>query len=49
MFQNTHHPGKTLIEQITFYLKGNILITFQETPKDLFDSLKSNIPIFFKH
>jgi len=33
--------GHTVIEQISFYLKDNILITFQETPKDLFDSIKS--------
>ncbi len=48
MFHDMKHPGQTIIEQISFYLKGDILITFQETPKDLFDSLKSNILIFFK-
>ena len=35
--------GNTFIEQICFYLKDNILITFQETPKDLFDTIKSKI------
>jgi Mg2+ and Co2+ transporter CorA len=35
------HSGHTVIEQMSFYLKDNILITFQETPKDLFDSIKS--------
>src|SRR5271168_93484 len=33
--------GHIYIEQICFYLKENILITVQETPKDLFDSIKS--------
>ena len=28
------------IEQISFYLKENVLITFQETPKTLFESIK---------
>ena len=39
------HPStkKTCIEQISFYLKENILITFQETPKTLFDSVKSKL------
>ena len=29
------------VEQISFYLKDNLLITLQETPKDLLDSIKS--------
>jgi Mg2+ and Co2+ transporter CorA len=32
---------KTRIEQISFYLKENILITFQEKPSDVFDQVKS--------
>ena len=31
----------THIEQISFYLKENILITFQEKPKDIFEAIKS--------
>ncbi len=31
----------THIEQISFYLKENILITFQEKPKDVFEPIKS--------
>jgi magnesium transporter len=31
----------TCIEQISFYLKNNILITFQEKPKDIFEPIKS--------
>ncbi len=30
----------THIEQISFYLKENILITFQEKPKDIFEPIK---------
>jgi magnesium transporter len=48
MYRDINHPEKTVIQQISFYLKENILITFQETPKDLFDSIKSKIPIFFE-
>ncbi|CAF3272299.1 unnamed protein product [Rotaria sp. Silwood2] len=33
----------TQIEQISFYLKENILITFQEKPKDIFESIKNRI------
>jgi Mg2+ and Co2+ transporter CorA len=36
----------THIEQISFYLKENILITFQEKPKDIFEPIKSS---FFFH
>jgi magnesium transporter len=36
-----HLTQKTSIEQISFYLKENILITFQEKPKDIFDQIKS--------
>jgi Mg2+ and Co2+ transporter CorA len=42
IFRDIGRSGHTVIEQISFYLKENILITFQETPKDLFDSIKSN-------
>jgi hypothetical protein len=31
----------THIEQISFYLKENILITFQEKSKDIFEPIKS--------
>jgi magnesium transporter len=41
IFRDIGRTGHTVIEQISFYLKENILITFQETPKDLFDSIKS--------
>ncbi|CAF4991635.1 unnamed protein product, partial [Rotaria magnacalcarata] len=33
----------THIEQISFYLKENILITFQETSKDIFEPIKNRI------
>ncbi|CAF1192625.1 unnamed protein product [Adineta steineri] len=33
----------THIEQISFYLKENILITFQEKPKDIFETIKNRI------
>ena len=41
------HPvtKKTQIEQISFYLKENILITFQERSKDIFDQVKSQCTI----
>ena len=32
----------THIEQISFYLKENILITFQEKSKDIFEPIKSS-------
>jgi hypothetical protein len=32
----------THIEQIIIYLKENILITFQEKPKDIFEPIKSS-------
>ena len=35
--QQTSH-----IEQISFYVKENILITFQEKPKDIFEPIKSS-------
>ena len=41
IFRDIGRTGHTVIEQISFYIKDNILITFQETPKDLFDSIKS--------
>lgn len=43
IFRDLSRTGHTVIEQICFYLKDNVLITFQETPKDLFDSIKSNV------
>ncbi|CAF1039638.1 unnamed protein product [Adineta ricciae] len=43
IFRDVANTGHTIIEQMTFYLKENILITFQETPKDLFDSIKNRI------
>ena len=36
---------KTHTEQISFYLKANVLITFQEKPKDIFDKIKSKFSI----
>ena len=33
----------THIEQIRFYFKENILITFQEKPKDIFEPIKSSL------
>ncbi|CAF3803656.1 unnamed protein product [Rotaria sp. Silwood1] len=35
--------GQIIIQQMSFYLKHDILITFQETSKDLFDSIKNRI------
>jgi Mg2+ and Co2+ transporter CorA len=32
----------THIEQISFYVKENIIITFQEKPKDIFEPIKSS-------
>lgn len=32
---------KTIIEQISFYLTRNVIITFQEKPNDIFDRVKS--------
>ncbi|CAF1083846.1 unnamed protein product [Rotaria sordida] len=43
IFRDIGRTGHTIIEQISFYLKENLLITFQETPKDLFDSIKNRI------
>ncbi|CAF4177320.1 unnamed protein product, partial [Rotaria sp. Silwood2] len=43
IFRDVGRTGHTIIEQISFYLKENLLITFQETPKDLFDSIKNRI------
>jgi len=37
---------QTRTEQISFYLKENILITLQEQPKDIFDKIKSK---FLQH
>ena len=33
---------KTHIEQISFYITGNVIITFQRRPNDIFESVKSN-------
>ena len=33
-------------EQISFYVKENILITVQEKPKDIFDKIKSKLTRF---
>jgi magnesium transporter len=41
MYRDMNGTGHIHTEQICFYLKENLLITFQETPKDLFDSIKS--------
>ncbi|CAF3481773.1 unnamed protein product [Rotaria sp. Silwood1] len=38
-----HITQKIHIEQISFYLKDNILITFQEKSNDLFDRIKNRI------
>ena len=38
-----NHQQNTHIEQISFYLKENLLITFQETPKDIFENIKNRI------
>ncbi|CAF3068176.1 unnamed protein product [Rotaria sp. Silwood2] len=43
IFRDMDHTGQIIIQQISFYVKDNLLITFQETPKDLFDSVKSRI------
>jgi magnesium transporter len=43
IYRDMNGTGHINIEQICFYLKENLLITFQETPKDLFDSIKSKI------
>ncbi|UJR22753.1 hypothetical protein I4U23_025785 [Adineta vaga] len=43
IFRDMAVTGETIIEQMSFYLKDNILITFQERPKDLFDSIKNRI------
>jgi magnesium transporter len=41
IYRDINGTGHVNIEQICFYLKENILITVQETPKELFDSIKS--------
>ncbi len=38
----------THVEQISFYLKENILITFQEKPKDIFEPIKSSLCSLFE-
>lgn len=43
MIYRDHLQSITCIEQISFYLKENILITFQEKPKDLFEPIKHRI------
>ncbi|CAF0871633.1 unnamed protein product [Didymodactylos carnosus] len=43
IFRDVSKSETTIIEQVSFYLKENVLITFQETPKDLFDTIKNRI------
>ncbi|CAF4397695.1 unnamed protein product, partial [Adineta steineri] len=39
----TRGTDETSIDQICFYMKENILITFQQKPKEIFDPIKSNV------
>lgn len=41
LIYSDHSTQKTCFEQISFYMKKNLLITFQEGPKDAFDQIKS--------
>ncbi|CAF5041034.1 unnamed protein product [Rotaria sp. Silwood1] len=43
IYRDMEHTGQIIIQQMSFYLKTDLLVTFQETPKDLFDSIKSKI------
>ncbi|CAF1228285.1 unnamed protein product [Rotaria sordida] len=43
IYRDIDRTGQIITEQISCYLKDNLLITFQETPKDLFDSIKNRI------
>ncbi|CAF1121757.1 unnamed protein product [Adineta ricciae] len=40
---NDNTSEKTCVDQICFYLKENVLITFQQQPKDIFDLVKNRI------
>ena len=42
IYRDINNSEHINVEQISFYLKENLLITLQETPKDLFESIKSN-------
>ncbi len=41
IYRDHNGTGHVNIEQICFYLKENLLITVQELPKELFESIKS--------
>ncbi|CAF3730867.1 unnamed protein product [Rotaria sp. Silwood1] len=43
IYRDMEHTGQIIIQQMSFYLKTDLLVTFQETPKDLFDSIKNRI------
>ena len=42
IYPDSEQQSTTCVEQISFYLKKNILITFQEKPKDIFEPIKSS-------
>jgi magnesium transporter len=48
IYRDVNGTGRIETEQISFYVKENLLITLQQTPKNLFDSLKSKNVRFFK-
>ncbi len=48
IYRDVNGTGRIHTEQISFYVKENLLITLQETPKNLFDSLKSKNFDFFQ-
>ncbi|CAF1315499.1 unnamed protein product [Rotaria magnacalcarata] len=43
IYRDLYCTGKTVVQQISFYLKDDVLITFQESSKDLFDQIKHRI------
>ena len=43
IYRDLNALGHIYIEQISFYVTNNLIISLQETPKDLFNSIKSNI------
>ncbi|CAF4425826.1 unnamed protein product [Rotaria socialis] len=43
IYHDLYCTGKTIVQQISFYLKDDVLITFQESSKDLFDQIKNRI------
>lgn len=49
IFRDFDGSGCIFIEQICFYVKENLLITVQESPKKLFDSIQSMILSLKKH